>query len=145
MGLLLAIIIGFLLSLVVWIYVLPILKRYSQLRKDYRDISFLPISSIPFVGNLHLIDKRPPVFFQLLCRMSKICQEQDKGIFCLWYAIWPMNFLCTGKGLEVWTFSFSFLINYYVFNRLRHLLIIANNWLNLLIIHFLNLGLKLAY
>jgi hypothetical protein len=36
--------------------------------------------------------------------MSKECQDQNKGIFCLWYAIWPMTFLCTSKGLEVCLF-----------------------------------------
>jgi len=102
MLLLLTTIIAFLLLLLIIVnYVLPVLKRHSQLQKDYRNISFLPLSSIPFVGNLHLIDQRPYVFFQLLCRMAKVCQDQDKGIFCLWYALWPMTFLCTGKGLEV--------------------------------------------
>jgi hypothetical protein len=104
MVLLLATIIGFLLILVVLIYVLPFIKRHSQLQKDYRNISFLPLSPIPFVGNLHVIDQDPPAFFQLLRRMSDICQQQDKGIFCLWYSIWPMIFVCTAKGLEVCTF-----------------------------------------
>jgi hypothetical protein len=103
MILLLAIIIIFLLIVK---YILPILTRHSQLQKDYQNISFLPLSSIPFVGNLHLIDKRPDVFFRLLCRMSRECQNLDKGIFCLWYALWPMTFLCTAKGLEVWIFDF---------------------------------------
>ncbi len=101
MGLLLISVIVVLLILIVWSYVRPILKRHSQLQNDYRNISFLPISSIPFVGNLHLIDNRQYVFFQLICRLSKMCQEQDKGLFCLWYSIWPMVFLCTGKGMEV--------------------------------------------
>ncbi len=85
-------------------YILPIFKQHSQLQKDYRNITLLSLSSIPFIGNLHLIDKRPHVFFQLLCRMSKLCQDQEKGIFCLWYALWPMIFLCTAKGLEVCKF-----------------------------------------
>jgi hypothetical protein len=94
-----------LLLLVIVKCVLPILTRHSQLQRDYRNITLLPLSSIPFVGNLHLIDKRPHVFFQLLRRMSRECQNQDKGIFCLWYALWPMTFLCTAKGLEVCEFN----------------------------------------
>ncbi len=92
-----------LLFILILKYVLPILKRHSQLRKDYENISFLPLSSIPFVGNVHQLGKQPHDFFLLLCRMSKLCQEQDKGIFCLWFSLWPMTFLCTAKGLEVCT------------------------------------------
>ncbi len=90
-----------LLFILILKYVLPILKRQSQLRKDYQNISFLPLSSIPFVGNLHKFDKQPYDFFQLLCRISKLCQEQDTGIFCLWYSLWPVTVICTAKGLEV--------------------------------------------
>ncbi|UJR23874.1 hypothetical protein I4U23_026846 [Adineta vaga] len=81
-------------------YILPFLIQYIQLRQDYRDISFLPLSSFPLVGNLHQIDSRGYVFFQLLCQMSKECQIKRKGIFCLWYAIWPITFVCAAKGLE---------------------------------------------
>lgn len=110
------IIIIFLLLLFVFVnYILPVFKRHSQLQKDYQNISFLPLSSIPFLGNLHLIDKRPHVFYQLLCRMAKECQDQDKGIFCLWYALWPMTFLCTAKGLEVCT-CYSYQQTIFLFN-----------------------------
>jgi hypothetical protein len=61
-----------LLLLVIVKCVLPILTRHSQLQRDYRNITLLPLSSIPFVGNLHLIDKRPHVFFE---RMSKSRQR----------------------------------------------------------------------
>ena len=84
-------------------FIVPILVRHSQLQKDYKNITLLPLSPIPFVGNLHKFDKRPDGFFELLCRMSKECQNQDKGLFCLWYAFWPVVFLCSGKGLEVRT------------------------------------------
>jgi hypothetical protein len=82
---------------------------------------------------------------QLLCRMSKQSQDQDKGIFCLWYALWPMTFICTAKGLEVCIYISFFFTNYFVLNWLRRLLITVNNWLNLSIINFSNLGLKLVY
>jgi hypothetical protein len=107
MVLLLTIIIVFLLLLLIIVnYVWSLLARHAQLQKDYRSVSFLPISTIPFVGNLHLIDRQPPVFFQLLCRLSKECQKKDKGVFCLWYAVWPMTFICSANGLEVWIFYF---------------------------------------
>jgi hypothetical protein len=90
------------LTLVVIVkFVLPILIRYSQLQKDYRNITLLPLSSIPFIGNLHQFDKRPHVLCQLLLRLAKESQDQNKGAFCLWCGIWPMIFLCTGQGLEV--------------------------------------------
>ena len=92
--------------------ILSFLTRYVQLRKDYREISFLPFSSIPFVGNLRQINTRSDLFFRLLLRMSKECQRKDKGIFCLWYALWPVTFICSAKGLEVHPFS-SFLLEYY--------------------------------
>jgi hypothetical protein len=129
-----------LLFILILKYVLPILKRHSQLRKDYQNISFLPLSSIPFVGNLHKLDKQPYDFFQLLCRISKLCQEQDKGIFCIWYSLWPVTVICTAKGLEV-CIHFTFLSQTILsFNGIRHLLIIVNNWLNPLIINFWDLG-----
>ena len=90
-----------LLLLLVFKHVLPILKQYSQLRKDYQNISLLPISPIPFVGNIHQFDKRTYVFFELLVRLGKECQDQGKGLFCMWYSLRPMIFLCSGKGLEV--------------------------------------------
>ena len=90
-----------LLLLLVFKNVLPILKQYSQLRKDYQNISLLPISPIPFVGNIHQFDKRTYVFFELLVRLGKECQDQGKGLFCMWYSLRPMIFLCSGKGLEV--------------------------------------------
>jgi hypothetical protein len=86
-------------------YILPIFKRYSQLQKDYRNITLLPLSSIPFVGNLHHFDKQQHVVFQLVLRLSKECQDQNKGVFCLWYSLWPTVILCSGKGLEVFTFN----------------------------------------
>ncbi len=89
-------------------FIRPILVRYGQLQKDYKSISFLPLSSIPFVGNLHVMDKQPHLFCQLLCRMSIECQKQGKGIFCLWYSIWPLIFFCEAKGIEVGTFYYYF-------------------------------------
>ncbi len=82
-------------------FILPLLIRHSQLQKDYRNITLLPLSSIPFVGNLNQFDKRPHVFLQLVFRLAKESQDQNKGVFCLWCGIWPMIFLCTGQGLEV--------------------------------------------
>jgi hypothetical protein len=143
MLLLLTIIIIF-LFLAILKFILPILIRHSQLQKDYQNISLLPLSPIPFIGNIHQFDKRQHVFFELLCRMSKECQNQDKDVFCLWYALWPMVVLCSGKGLEVYTLSiFSsksiFLCDF------RHLLTIANNLSNHSIIVFSNPDLKLVY
>ena len=82
-------------------YMTNALLRQKRLIKDYRNISFLPLSSIPFIGNLHVIDKTPDGFFRLICRLAKQTQDQNNGLFCLWYSIWPMVFICTGKGLEV--------------------------------------------
>ncbi|CAF2784064.1 unnamed protein product [Rotaria sp. Silwood2] len=34
--------------------------------------------------------------------MARECQQQQqqgKGIFCLWYSLWPMIFACTGESL----------------------------------------------
>ncbi|CAF5031468.1 unnamed protein product [Rotaria sp. Silwood1] len=31
--------------------------------------------------------------------MAKDCQQQGKGLFCLWYSLWPMIFACTGESL----------------------------------------------
>ncbi len=107
MLLLLTIIIVFLIIVTVK-FVIPTLVTYSQLQKDYQNISLLPLSSIPFVGNANHLGKGQQDFFQLICRMSKVCQEQDKGIFCLWYALWPMIFLCSPHGLEVFQFFIIF-------------------------------------
>ncbi len=95
-----------LLFILILKYVLPILKRHSQLQKDYENISLLPLSSVPFVGNVHQFDKRTYIFYKLLFRLGQECQDQGKGLFCIWYTIWPMIFLCSGKGLEVHAFYF---------------------------------------
>ncbi len=81
--------------------VVPILVRYVRLRRDYRTIPSLPLSPIPFVGNLHQFDRRSEVFYKLFQRMYKSCQEQNKGLFILWYSIRPIIFLCSAAGLEV--------------------------------------------
>jgi hypothetical protein len=103
------------LLIVIVAFMIPKLIRLLQLHKDYRNISFLPISPILFIGNMHVIDMRPHAFFQLMCRMSKECQDQGKGIFCFWYTVWPNLFLCSAKGLEVTTFYIS-QQNFYFFN-----------------------------
>lgn len=90
------------LLLVIGYYLFPIFRRHRQLLKDYRNISPLPLSSIPLIGNLHQFDKRQPVFFQLLCRLAKQCQDQGTGLFCLWTGMVPRLFLCSSEGLEVW-------------------------------------------
>ncbi len=86
--------------LLVGYYVVSILVQHARLQ-DYRNIPGLPISSIPFVGNLHQLGRRPEVFYQLLQRMYKKCQEQNKDLFVLWYSVWPIVFLCSGEGLKV--------------------------------------------
>ncbi len=90
-----------LLFLLIVKFIFPTFIRYLQLKKDYRNISLIPVSRIPFVGNAPCIDKRPHVFFELLCRTAKECQDQDKGAFCFWYLLWPTVFLSSAKGLEV--------------------------------------------
>ena len=82
-------------------YILPVWRRYVQLRKDYKDITPLPVSRIPFIGNLYYTAIEPHLALQLSCELSKACQEQDKGLFCLWYSIWPLVIICSGRGLEV--------------------------------------------
>ncbi len=99
---LLTITIVFLLVLAVVYYILPVLLQHRKLQNEYRNISLLPISSIPFVGNTVQINKEPPVFFRIICQLAKQCQDQGKGLFCLWYTLWPMLFLCSGQGLEVY-------------------------------------------
>jgi hypothetical protein len=95
------IILIFFVLLAVVYYILPIFVQHRRLQKDYRNISLLPLSSIPFVGNVHQLGEESYQFFQLLCRLSKECQDQEKGLFNLWYTLWPMVFLCSGQGLEV--------------------------------------------
>lgn len=103
-----------LLLLIIIYYILPVYQRYKQLMKDYRNISYLPISSIPLVGNLHKFDKQSHVFFQQLCQSAKQCQEQGKGVFCIWIGITPRLFLCSGRGLEVVLFKcFEFKIHFF--------------------------------
>ena len=97
------VIIVILLLLLTVKFVVSILLRYSQLSKDYRDISLLPLSPIPCVGNLHLIDKRQYMFYRLIFQLAQECQNQDKGVYCIWLAWSPLVFLCSGKGLEVST------------------------------------------
>lgn len=145
MSFLLPIILISLLLLLIFVkYVAPILQRHRQLLKDYRNISFLPLSSIPFVGNLHQFDKRSAVFFQLLCRLTKQCQDQNQGLFCLWFGISPRLFLCSGQGLEVYLPIYFDLKIPFFFVFLRHLSLILDNLLNHLIMFFLSLGLVLV-
>ncbi|CAF4585304.1 unnamed protein product [Rotaria sp. Silwood1] len=79
---------------------LPILLRHKRLQKDYKNISFLPLSPIPLIGNIPQFDKQHHVFFQLLCRLAKQSQDEGKGLFCIWLGITPRIFLCSGQGLE---------------------------------------------
>ena len=96
------------LLLFVVYFVTSHLVRHARLQKDYRTISYLPISRIPFVGNLHQIDKEQHLFLRLLLRLANECQQQQKGLFCLWLSIWPNIFLCTGEGLEVHNYYLQF-------------------------------------
>jgi hypothetical protein len=100
---LLSTIFGALLFILIVKWILPIFKRHSQLQKDYQNISLLPVSLIPFVGNVHQIDKKASIFYKLLFQLAKQCQDQDKGLFCIWLSLSPTIFLCTSKGLEVLT------------------------------------------
>jgi hypothetical protein len=126
-------------------FVLPFLRRYSQLKKDYQNISLLPISSIPFIGNLLQYDKDPHLLLQLVLRQTKECQDQNIGAFCFWTVFWPIVFLCSANGLEVFeNFIIFFLINFIFSDKYRHLSTTVNNRSNLLIIHSSNLGLKLV-
>ena len=81
--------------------ILPLWRRHLQLRKDYQNITPLPISRIPFVGHIRHLNLEPHLGLQLACKLSKECQDQNKGLFCLWYSIWPMVLICSGRGLEV--------------------------------------------
>ena len=126
--------------LAIWVlgkYILPFWKRYLQLRDEYRDITLLPIASISFVGHLHHVNIDQDLVFKLLNEQSKTCQDQNKGVFCLWNSLRPVVFICSGRGLEVFLVSFQII---YPFYSNRHSSIIANNWSNLLIILCFNLG-----
>jgi hypothetical protein len=94
---------GVLLFILIVKWILPIFKRHSQLQKDYQNISLLPVSSIPFVGNVHQFDKKTYIFYKLILQLAKQCQDQDKGLFCIWLSLSPVIFLCSAKGLEVLT------------------------------------------
>ncbi len=97
----------FLLLAIVY-YILPVYQRYKQLVKEYRNITFLPLSSVPFLGNIHQFDKRPHVLFQMVCQLTKQCQDQGTGLFCLWYGYRPRVFLCSARGLEVGTLKYFY-------------------------------------
>lgn len=146
MALLLTVVIFWLFILLAAVYyVVPALLQHKRLVKEYRNISFLSLSSIPFVGNIHLIDKRPDVFFQFLCQLAKQAQDKNKGLFCLWYSLWPMVFICSGQGLEVYLHPMISISEYFISHHFSHLLIMLNKMSNLLITLFLNRGLKLVY
>ena len=107
-------------------YLVPIFVQCKKLRRDYQNIPSLPLSRIPFVGNLHQFDSRQHVFSRLLLQMAAECQQQGKGLFCLWYSIWPMIFACTGHSLAVRVFHFIF-IKRFLFLDFRRLSTIVNN------------------
>ena len=90
-----------LISILIVKFLIPIFVRHSQLKKDYQNISILPCSSIPFVGNAHQLSQQPYLVCRLFQQLARECQDQDKGAFCLWFALWPMIVLCSAKGLEV--------------------------------------------
>ena len=94
-------------------YLVPIFVKRQKLGRDYQNIPSLPLSRIPLVGNLHQFDKRQHLFSRLLLQMAVECQQQGKGIFCLWYSIWPMIFACTGESLAVRMFQYT------IINRFR--------------------------
>lgn len=87
--------------LIICYYLVPSWNKYRNLRQDYKNIFSLPISAIPFVGNLHQLDKRQHVFSDLLLKMSSECQKQGQSLFCLWFSLWPMVFACRGRALAV--------------------------------------------
>ena len=87
--------------LIVLYFVVMNLMRHAQLRKDYRTIPSLPVSPIPFLGNIRQIGGEGYVFLRLILQMASECQEQKKGLFCLWYSLWPIMFMCTGQTVEV--------------------------------------------
>jgi hypothetical protein len=94
--------------IVIMKFVLPILKKYFQLQKEYRDITLLPLASIPFLGNVHQLNNEPHVLFQIFNGLIKTCQDQNKGLLCVWYTLWPMVILFSAEGLEVFQISISF-------------------------------------
>ena len=86
-------------------YMVAMLVKRQKLGRDYQNIPSLPLTRIPLVGNLHQFDKRQHVFSHLLLQMATGCQQQGKGLFCLWYSLWPMIFACTGQSLAVRLFQ----------------------------------------
>ena len=86
-------------------YAVAILVKRQKLERDYQNIPSLPLSRIPLVGNIHQLDKRQHVFSRLLLQMARECQQQGKGLFCLWYSLWPMIFACTGQSIAVRLFQ----------------------------------------
>ena len=89
-------------------YLVSILVKRQKLGRDYQNIPSLPLSRIPLVGNLHQFDKRQHVFSRLLLQMATECQQQGKGLFCLWFSFWPIIFACTGQSLAVGMFQYIF-------------------------------------
>ena len=135
-----SILVAILLILIVK-WVLPILKRHSQLQKDYQNISPLSLSPIPFAGNLHHFDKETHIFYKQVLQWAKQCQEEDKGIFCIWYTVVPIIFICSAKGLEVMILYLLMEFHFFPYSRLSAT---VNNWLNRMIIDCYNHGLKLV-
>ena len=91
--------------LLILYYIISALQRYKHLVKDYQNITFLSLSKIPIIGNVHHFDKRPHLVFNLICRLAKQAQDQNKGLFCLWIGMTPRLFLCSGEGLEVYSYT----------------------------------------
>jgi hypothetical protein len=131
-----------LILIVIVKFISPILIRHSQLQKDYQNITLLPLSSIPFIGNLHFIDKRSHIVSQLFLRLAKECQEQNKGVYCFWFGLRPTIILCSEKGLEVFH-NFIFVFTNFIFSH-KYRRLLVNNWPNLLTINSSNLGLRLV-
>lgn len=92
----------FSILLLIYLFRSPLIRTH-QLRKEYENITSLPISSMPLIGNVHQFGKTGAEFYQLLLRLSAQCQEEKKGVFCLWYSTIPMIFLSSHEGLEVCT------------------------------------------
>jgi hypothetical protein len=134
----------FLLFLILYHIISALLER-NRLLKDYQNISFLSLSPIPFIGNVHHFDKRSHVVFQLFCQLAKQAQDQNKGLFCFWFGLKPRLFLCSGQGLEVYSYPIISISKYFLFHLSSPLSVIANNLLNLITILFFILGLKLVY
>ena len=89
--------------LLILYYIISALQRYKRLVKDYQNITFLSLSKIPIIGNVHHLDKQPHLVFNLLCQLAKQAQDKNKGLFCLWIGMTPRLFLCSGQGLEVYS------------------------------------------